>query len=206
MAKVGAAFGSLETAGGSVVWALEPCRGTIHKPVLVHLCPQTIVRPRYSMVQLILVKITLHPALHMVTTERREWDARPGMMWAARAPAGRFGRSKVQVCVDCTLSPFGRRAMRGTVAGTMLVAGASVVRKWLVAPESRIAHRLMVLASVAIVRRRTEAASAYLWVGVERRVELTGLINLSLPAPTRQKCPQFCCCWLGAAVGCWLGA
>ncbi len=112
------------------------------------------------MVQLILVKVTVPPALHMVTTERRECDARPGMMWAARAPAGRSGRSRVQVCVDCTLSPFGRRAMRGTVAGTMLVAGALVVRKWLVAPESRIAHRLMVVASVAIVWRRTEAASA----------------------------------------------
>jgi hypothetical protein len=33
----------------------------------------------------------------MVTTERREWDARPGMIWAARAPAGRSGRSRVQV-------------------------------------------------------------------------------------------------------------
>ena len=112
------------------------------------------------MVQLILVKITVHPTLHMVTMERREWEARLGMMWASCAPAGRSGRSTVQLCIDCTLSPFGRRAMRGTVAGTMLVAGASVVRKWLVAPESRIAHCLMVLASVAIVRRRTEAASA----------------------------------------------
>jgi hypothetical protein len=35
------------------------------------------------MVQLIFVKVTLHPALHMVTMERREWDPRPGMMWAA---------------------------------------------------------------------------------------------------------------------------
>ncbi len=112
------------------------------------------------MVQLILVKVTVHPALHMVTMERRECDARPGMMWAARAPAGRSGRSRVQVCIDCTLSPFGRRARRGTVAGTMLVASASVVRKWLVAPKSRIAHPLMVVASVAIVWRRTEAASA----------------------------------------------
>jgi hypothetical protein len=92
------------------------------------------------------VKVTAHPALHMVTTERKEWVARPGMIWAARAPVGRSGRSRVQVCLDCTLSPLGRRAMMGTSAGTMLAAGASVVRKWLVAP--------------AIVRRRTEAVSA----------------------------------------------
>ena len=65
--------------------------------------------------------------------------------------------------------------MRGTSAGTMLVAGASVVRKWLVAPELRMAHRLMVATSVIIVLRRTEAASAYLWVGVGQRVELTEL-------------------------------
>jgi hypothetical protein len=50
--------------------------------------------------------------------------------------------------------------MRGTVAGMMLVAGASVVRKWLVAPESRMAQFLMVAASVKIVLRRMAAASA----------------------------------------------
>ena len=47
----------------------------------------------------------------------------------------------------------------------MLVAGASVVRKWLVAPESRMAHHLMAVASFVIVLRRTEVVSAYLWVG-----------------------------------------
>jgi hypothetical protein len=50
--------------------------------------------------------------------------------------------------------------MRGTSAGTMMMAGASVVRKWLVAPELRMAHCLMVAASVVIVLRRTETASA----------------------------------------------
>ena len=75
------------------------------------------------------------------------------MIWVAPVPVEKSGRSRVQVYVDCTLSP-------GTSAGTMLAAGASVVRKWLVAPESRIDHFLMVVASVAIVRRRTEAASA----------------------------------------------
>jgi hypothetical protein len=99
MSMVGLAVGCiclLETAGGAVAWASEPLSGTIHKPVLVHLCPQMIVRPRYIMVQLIFVKVTVHPALYMVTTERREWDAGPGMIWAARAPAGRSGRSSVQ--------------------------------------------------------------------------------------------------------------
>jgi hypothetical protein len=44
--------------------------------------------------------------------------------------------------------------MRGTEAGMMLLAGASVVRKCLLAPELRMAHRLMVAASVVMVLRR----------------------------------------------------
>ncbi len=112
------------------------------------------------MVQLIFVKVTVHPALHMVTTDRREWDARPGMMWAALALTGSAGRSRVQVCIDCILLLLGRWAMRGTATGMILVAGALVVRKWLIAPESRMAHCLMVAASVVIVLRRMEAARA----------------------------------------------
>ncbi len=50
--------------------------------------------------------------------------------------------------------------MMGLVVGTMLVAGASVIRKWLVAMELRMAHCLMVLALVLIVFNRTEAAKA----------------------------------------------
>ncbi len=66
----------------------------------------------------------------------------------------------MQVCVDCTLSPFGRRVTRGTLAAHMMVAGVLVVRKWFVAPKSRIAHCLMVSASVEMVFRRTAAANA----------------------------------------------
>jgi hypothetical protein len=79
------------------------------------------------MVQLIFVKFTVHPALHIVTTESNECDARPGMTWATWVPAGIHCKLRVKVCVDCTLSPFGRQAMRGTAARTMFVAGASVV-------------------------------------------------------------------------------
>ncbi len=112
------------------------------------------------MVQLIFVKVTVHPALHIVTTKSNKCDAKPGKTWAAWVPAGRSGKSRVQVCVDCTLSPFGRWTMRGTAAGTMFVAGASVVKKWLVGPESRMAHCFMVAASTLIVLRRMEAARA----------------------------------------------
>ncbi len=112
------------------------------------------------MVHPILVKCTVHPALHRVTTDRNECEARPGIMWAARALGGREGMSRVHVCVECTRAPFGRRAMMGVVVGRILVAGKLVVRKWLVVPESRMAHLLMVLALVLIVFNRTEAARA----------------------------------------------
>ncbi len=62
------------------------------------------------------------------------------------------------MCVDCTLSLFGRQAMRGTAARTMFVAGALVVKKWLITPESRMTHHLMVAALTLIVLRRMEAA------------------------------------------------
>jgi hypothetical protein len=112
------------------------------------------------MVQFIFVKVTVDPALHIVTTERNKCDARPGITWAAWAPAGRSDKSRVQVCVNCTLSPFGRQAMRGTAARTMFVAGASIVKKWLVAYESRMAHRFMMVVSKLIVLSRMEAARA----------------------------------------------
>jgi hypothetical protein len=45
----------------------------------------------------IFVNVTLYPALHIVTTERRECEARPGMMCVVRVPEGSTGRSRVHV-------------------------------------------------------------------------------------------------------------
>jgi hypothetical protein len=50
--------------------------------------------------------------------------------------------------------------MRGTAARTMFVAGASVVKEWLIAPESRMAHCFMAAALTLIVLRMMEAARA----------------------------------------------
>jgi hypothetical protein len=82
--------------------------------------------------------------------------------------------------------------MMGMAVGKMLVAGAEVVRKWLVAPESRMAHHLIMSASVVIVLRSNEAARAYLQEGVKQgRLKLTSvfiLLYLTLLAPNHQKC------------------
>ena len=163
--------------------------GIIHKPVRVHLFAQSTGRPRYVMVHPILVKAILQPALQSVTTEMREWEAKWGMMWAMRAAAGRVGMSNVHVCVDVTRSPLGNRAVMGLVVGVMLVAGAVDVRKWLVAPESRIAQFLIASTSRWTVRRRAAAARAYLWVGVGQRGDKRrlNLLISTLAAPNRQK-------------------
>jgi hypothetical protein len=112
------------------------------------------------MVQPIFMKMMLQPALHKVTTNRSKCAASPGMMWAVRAGRGSVGRLSKHVWVDDTRLPLGRRATRGMMAGMMLVTGAAVVRKWLIAPELRIAHSLMVLALVLIVFKNIEAAKA----------------------------------------------
>jgi hypothetical protein len=81
--------------------------------------------------------------------------------------------------------------MMGTAIGSMFMAGVLVVRQWLVAPELRMAHRLMVLALISIFLRRIEAARAWLWEEIKQEgVNLTSLINLvvlSLLAPNHQK-------------------
>ncbi len=138
----------------------SPVRGIIQRPVCVHLCPHTMMRPWYTMVQPILVKVMVHLALHIVTTDSNECKARLGMICAAWALDCRASMLRVQVCVDSTLAPFGRPATRGTMAGRTFVVGALVVRKLLMAQESSIAHCLMVLASVLIIFNKTEAAKA----------------------------------------------
>ena len=107
-----------------------------------------------------MVKAILQPALQSVTTKMREWDAKLGMMWARRATAGSAGMSNMHVCVDLTHSPLGSRATMGLLVWVMLVAGAVDVRKWLVAPESRMVQFLRASTSNFTVRSRAVAARA----------------------------------------------
>jgi hypothetical protein len=77
----------------------------------------------------ILEQETLHPALHSLTTDRREWDANPGMMCPILAASGSSGIAKVQVCVDCTCKPSGMVTLIGMVAIVISDVGASVTKK-----------------------------------------------------------------------------
>merc|ERR1712197_250503 len=95
-------------AGGNVSGAGEGCSSdTIHNPHLVHFLPFRMVLPRYFTVTPILVKVISHPALHSVTTERRECEASPGMTYAFLASWGRLERSRRHWWVEETWFPLG---------------------------------------------------------------------------------------------------
>jgi hypothetical protein len=105
--------------------------------------------------------------------------------------AGGLDKSNVHVCVDCTWSPLGRRATMGLLASCTLVMGALVVRKLLVAPESKIAHLLMVSMSMLTVQRSAAAASVYTGWGLGKKV-IDCILNLYYsycpPLPVRNCC------------------
>ncbi len=134
----------------------------------MHLLPHRIMRPRYLIEPPIFVNSTSHLALHSMTTLMRECEANPGMMWARRAIVGRLGKSSMHVCVNCTRSLLGKCAMMGLMARWTLLTGALVMRKLLVAPESKMAQLLMDSMSMLPVLRRVAAARAYGWVGFGR--------------------------------------
>ena len=71
----------------------------------------------------------------------------PGTMWASVISFGNQGMSRLQVCVDLILFPFGSKIWTGVVATFLFTIGAPSTRKWPVAPESEMAY------STALVRR-----------------------------------------------------
>jgi len=73
-------------------------------------------------------------------------------------------------------------------AGWMLVTWAPVVRKMLLAPESKMAQLLMVSMSMLTMRRSMAVASAYGWVEVGRVCNIVfRFILLLSAAPACQK-------------------
>ena len=119
-----------------------------------------ITCPLKNTLTLVLLKVTSHPALHSVTTDISECEANPGMMWPRRASIGRPGTLTVHLCVDLTLFPSGRLTVIPSSMISLSVTGAAVVRKLLVAPESRIAHLWMFSRVSVIVSRSWLAAAA----------------------------------------------
>ena len=70
------------------------------------------------------------------------------------------------MCVDCTLLPSGNVTLRGSCASLLSTIGASVTRKFPVAPESSTAHSRMSFMSKSIVANKLLAACPYIVLDV----------------------------------------
>lgn len=135
---------------GLLVGFVVGSRGTIHRPVLWHFRPVIITFPSKTTLTLVLLNVTSHPALHSVTTDINECEANPGMMCPRRAVIGSPGMFSVHSCVDFTLFPSGRLTVMPSSMRSLLATCAVVIKKLLVAPESRIAH-LWILFRVSVI-------------------------------------------------------
>jgi hypothetical protein len=153
--KVAATLAAMAVRGNGVVGGLVGgilgTKSIIHNPVHMHLLPHIIVRPQCIMIHPFFCEEHVRPALQSVTTLISACDAKPWMMWARHTRAERWGKSNVNVCLDCTWSPLGRCAMMGLLATCTLVTGVPVVRKLIIEQESKTAHLLIVSISMLIV-------------------------------------------------------
>ena len=106
--------------------------------------------------------LTSHPALHSCTIKSKEWVARPGMMCAILALAGSSGMARVYGCVQLTRALPGSFTLSGFFASWRSVVGAAMTKKWLVAPESRMAHSWTFYMLMSTVASSALAAYSYL--------------------------------------------
>ena len=83
---------------------------------------------------------TSHPALHNFTTDTSECDASPGTTCAVLAACGSSGRFNSAIWLELTISPFGSVTVSGVSAILLSTTGAVDSRKWLEAPESKMAQ------------------------------------------------------------------
>jgi len=135
--------------------------GIIQMPAVAICLPQTIVFSRCVMVQPIMVNSTVQPALQSLVTDSNKCDASPDMMWSCRAFCGRCGISRLHVCVDVTISPFGICTIKEFNASRMSMTGASVTRKWFVAPKSKVSQFSRSSTLISTVCSKDCAAYAY---------------------------------------------
>ena len=110
-----------------------------------HFRPVSTTLPRYFTVTLIFVNMISHPALHSTTIDTSEYLLSPGMTCPTLPFRGSRGMLIRPVCVDCTLLPSGIDMVSGRVVSCFSVRGASVTRKFPVAPESSTAQFLIFL-------------------------------------------------------------
>ena len=81
----------------------------------------------------------LYPASQKTVVDSSDACERPGTTWALVADERNPGMARSQVCVERSVAPFGSKMKMGFIAICLLHTGASVVRKWPVAPVSLMA-------------------------------------------------------------------
>ena len=106
--------------------------------------------------------LTSHPALHNFTMESKDWSARPRMMCEILALAGSYGMARLHFRVELTRAPSGSFTLSGYFASWRSVLGAAMTKKWLVAPESSMAHSWTFCMLMSTVLSSALAAYSYL--------------------------------------------
>ncbi len=115
-------------------------------------CKKTLVW--YLTSHLVSVKITLQPTLHSTRKLIREAMDNPGTICPMRI-IGSHGMMMSHMCVERTMSPFGRLMERGSVAGHMLLMGMPAISNMDVAPMS--AMECLFANAIALGRPRQSA-------------------------------------------------
>ena len=105
-------------------------------------------------------KVILHPASQNFLVETNDECESPGTTCASVILLGSHGMSRLHVCVDWIIDPFGSLILSGLVAGILFVTAAPFIKKCAVAPESRIANCVGIFWRVDSVSSSDEMSSS----------------------------------------------
>ena len=114
--------------------------GNCHKPVAASLPPTNTSSLLKQTPHSSSSNVTLQPASQNFPVEISDACASPGTMCASVIWSGSHGMSRLHVCVDLMIFPFGSAMAIGLVAGLTFTAGEPLIKKRPVAPESESAH------------------------------------------------------------------
>ena len=114
--------------------------GKFHSPVNLSLLSVNNRAPLYYTLNLFMSNSTLHSASANFLVDISDECESPGTICASVNSSGSHGISRLHVCVDWILLPFGGLILSGDSVGLLLTTGAPCNRKCHVAPESDMAY------------------------------------------------------------------
>lgn len=113
--------------------------GKCHRPVVASRVPVRMWRSPSCRWQASASYVMLYPASQKTAVDSSDACDSPGTICALVAAVRNPGMARSQVCVERNVAPLGSKIEMGFVASCLLHTGASVVRKWPVAPVSLMA-------------------------------------------------------------------